>query len=86
MVERLLYRYKEASLILGISPSTLKRAVAKGQIQAILAPGTVGPKGMRVSANEIARYIKTAERSSPTMAQWRRAKKVGEQRRRDESA
>lgn len=85
MVKPQLLRYEDAAESLGISFRTLKRAVANGQIKAILAPGTTGPKGMRISVGEISRYIRHAEQTPPSMEQWPRIRARTEKKRKRET-
>lgn len=81
MVDRKLYRYKDAAELLSISVRALQRAVTAGQLQAVPAPGTTGAKGMRISGKELDRYISSAQRVAIPLKEWKRRAKAADEER-----
>ena len=61
-----LLTYAEAGRKLGLSVRSVRRLVAEGEMLPLQAPGTVGPRGVRVHIRDVEKLLDLAELA----AQW----------------
>lgn len=56
---RLLITYRQAARICGVSVKSISRAVKRGELRSIQAPGTTGNAGLRLLASDVADRVRT---------------------------
>jgi len=52
-----LLTFNEAAVLVGVSKTTLRKAIRQGQFKPVQAPATTGAKGLRIPLRQVESYL-----------------------------